>query len=221
MKIVIADGLHEADYLIHLFNSKNNDLVIINEDEDNCRYLSINNDIPVVKGRCTRKSDLVEAGAENCDLFIALSDDDYKNYVACKTAKALINAKRCVATVVNPKNVSIFKQLGIDTVVCATYLLGEYIHNFTSIENMINMMSLENEKIIIAEIRINKDLDVEGKTLQQISISDLGTVSSVIRNGKTIIPNGQTQIKENDKVLIVTTLENKSKIADIFQRKKR
>ena len=221
MKIVIADGFHEADYIIGLFNTRHNDLVVINEDEDTCRYLSMNNDIPVVRGRATRKTDLQEAGAENCDLFIALSEDDYKNFVACKTAKQLIGAKRCVATVINPKNVSIFKDLGIDMVVCSTYLLGEQIRNLTSIENMVNLLSLEDEKIIIVELRISKELDVEGKTLREINISDLGTVSSVTRNGKTLIPNGQTMISDKDKVLIVTTVENKNRILDIFQRKKK
>ena len=221
MKIVIADGLHEADYLINLFNTSKNNLVVINENEDACRYLSVNNEIPVVKGRCTRKTDLVEAGAENCDLFIALSDDDYKNYVACRTAGQLIGAKRCVSRVANPKNVSVFKELGIDIVVCSTYLLGEYIHNLTSIENMINILSLEDEKVIITEIRVTDDLEVEGKTLKEINISDLGTVSAIIRNGKTIVPNGQTSISTGDKILIVTTEESQDKIINIFKRKKK
>lgn len=220
MKVVIADGYHEADYIINLFNDHKNDLVVINEDESICHYLSNNNDIPVMQGRCTRESDLKEAGAQDCDIFIALSEDDYKNYVACKTAKKLLNAKRCVATVINPKNVRIFKDIGIDMVVCSTYLLGEQIRNLTSIENMVNSLTLDDEKISILEIRITEGLDVEGKTLADINISDLGTVSSITRNGKTIIPNGQSMIIEGDKVLIVTTMENKDKIIEIFKRKK-
>ncbi len=221
MKIVIADGFHEADYLIGLFNNRKNDMVVINEDEDICRYLSVNNDLPVVRGRCTRQSDLIEAGAENCDLFVALSEDDYKNYVACRTAKLLIGAKKCIATVINPKNVAIFKQLGIDLVVCSTYLLGQRIHDLTTLENMVNMLSLEDDKIFIAEIRIGADLEVVGKTLAQVNISDLGSVSSITRDGKALIPNGQTMIEEGDKILIVTTEENKKEIIDIFQRKRR
>lgn len=220
MKIVIADGLHEADYIIRLFNTRTNDLVVINEDEDDCHYLSLNNDIPIMRGRSTRESDLREAGAENCDLFIALSGDDYKNYVACKTAKERINAGRCIATVMNPKNVKIFKSLGIDAVVSSTYLLGEQIRNLTSIENMVNSLSLEDDQIIIDEIRIGKDMDIEGKTLSQIKISDAGTVSCITRNGKTIIPNGQSKIEAGDKILIVTTAEKRKQILSIFQRKK-
>jgi len=219
MKVVIADGFHEADYIIGLFNTKINDLVVINDSEDICHYLSSNNDVHVMIGHCTKESDLREAGAVDCDLFIALSEDDYKNYVACKTAQ-MIGAKRCIATVINPKNVKNFKDLGIDMVVCSTYLLGEQIRNLTSIENMVNSLSLEDEKIIVMEIRITSDLKVEGLTLKDIKISNLGTVSSIMRNGKTIIPNGDSEIKSGDKVVIVTTGENRNEIIDIFKRKK-
>ncbi|MBR3252340.1 MAG: TrkA family potassium uptake protein [Erysipelotrichaceae bacterium] len=219
MKVVIADGFHEADYIINLFNSKVNDLVVINESEDIAHYLSLNNDIPVMIGHCTKESDLIEAGAQDCDLFMALSEDDYKSYVACKTAKK-IGAKRVIATVINPKNVKIFKDLGIDMVVCSTYLLGEQIRNLTSIENMVNSLSLEDDKVAILEIKVSDSLAVNGKTLAEINISDLGVISSIMRNGKAIIPNGQSQIMSGDTILIVTTTEDRNKIIDVFKRKK-
>ena len=219
MKVVIADGFHEAYYIINLFNSKVNDLVVINESEDIAHYLSLNNDIPVMIGHCTKESDLIEAGAQDCDLFMALSEDDYKSYVACKTAKK-IGAKRVIATVINPKNVKIFKDLGIDMVVCSTYLLGEQIRNLTSIENMVNSLSLEDDKVAILEIKVSDSLAVNGKTLAEINISDLGVISSIMRNGKAIIPNGQSQIMSGDTILIVTTTEDRNKIIDVFKRKK-
>ncbi len=221
MKVVIANGFHEADYIISLFNTRHNDLIVLNDDEYVCQYLSLKNDIPVMRGKATRKTDLKEAGAENCDLFIALSEDDYKNYVACKTAKLLMNAKRCIATVINPNNVEIFRELGIDTAVSSAYLLGERIKSLTSVENMVNSLSMENEHIFIDEIRISSDLEVAGKTLAEINISDLGSVASIVRNEKALIPNGQMRIESGDKVLIVTTAENRNKAISIFQRKKK
>ena len=220
MKIVIADGRHEADYIISKYNSKHNDLVVINESEEACKYLSLNNDIPVINARPTRESDLREAGAENADVFVALSDNDMNNYVACQTAKKLLGAKKCIATVINPKNVDVFRKLGIDSVMSSTYLIGEQIRNAAFIENLINALSLEDNKIIILEVRITGDHFVEGKHLKDINIAGRGTISTVVRDQKVIIPDGNTQLKENDKVLVVTTEENKNFIAGMFQRKK-
>lgn len=219
MKIVITDGLHEADYIISTYKSRNNDLIIINSSEEACKYLSVNNDVSVVFGKPTRENDLRDAGAEDADLLIALSKNDMDNYIICKTAKQLLNVKKVIATVLNPKNVDVFKRLGVDSAVSATYLLGEQIRNAASIENLINTLSLEENKIIILELKISADLRVRGKTLKDLNVSDKGSISTIVRGQKIIIPNGNTELLENDKVLIVTTEENHEEMLAIFQRK--
>ena len=70
MKVVIVGGRHEADYIISMYNNKKNDLIVINQDEDVCRYLSAQNNIPVMRGISTRQSDLHLAGAENADSIL-------------------------------------------------------------------------------------------------------------------------------------------------------
>ena len=220
MKIVIADGMNEADYIISMYNTRQNDLVVINSSEDACHYLSSRNGIPVMMGKPTRENDLREAGAEDADLFLALSKNDMDNYVACQIAKKQLNAKKCIATVLNPKNVEVFKKLGVDSAVSSSYLLGEQIRNAASIENLINTLSLEDNKIKIIEMKITADQDVCGRSLKEISISSKGSVSTVTRGQKVIIPNGNTVLQANDKVLVVTTEENRESIISIFQRKR-
>ena len=219
MKIVITDGEHEADYIIKTYKDRNNDLIVINRDEEICRYLSLNNDIPVMLGRSTRESDLIEAGAEDADLFIALSQNDMDNYVSCQTAKQLLRAKRCIARVMNPKNVDIFRKLGIDSVLCSTYLLGEQIRSAASVENLINSLTLDDNRIIILELRITKDLWVKDKALKTVNLSHLGSVSIISRGPKVLIPNGDSILQENDKVLVVTNEENREAVIRMFQRK--
>ncbi len=221
MKIVIANGKHEADYIISTYNSRSNTLVVINENEEDCKYLSVRNGIPVMKGLATRETDLREAGAENADLFIALSENDMDNYVACRTAKLLLGAKRCITVVVNPKNVEVFRNLGIDSVLSSTYLLGEQVRNAASIENLINSLSLEDERVLIMEFRITPDLEAYGKTLADLDIADKGSISSITRGDKVIIPNGATVLEDNDKVLIVTTEEASDDVVKVFKRKAR
>jgi len=128
--------------------------------------------------------------------------------------------KRCISTVTNPKNVDIFKELGIDSVLSSTYILGEQIRNAASIENLINSLSLEDEKIIIVELKITDKLRVEGMCLKDIGISDIGSISVIIRGQKSIIPNGNTQLMADDKVLLVTNEENREAVLKVFKRKK-
>ncbi|MBO4537706.1 MAG: TrkA family potassium uptake protein [Erysipelotrichaceae bacterium] len=220
MKIVIADGSHQADYIIGMYNNRENELIVINSDSQVAKYLSAKNGISVLNGKPTKESDLFDAGIDDADLFIALSENDVDNYVACKTAKKLFNVRKCIATVINPKNVDLFKQLGVDSVISSTYLLGEQIKNTSHIENLINTLSLEDNKINILEIMVREEYDVCGKTLKEIKVSDTASVSSVIRNEQALIPNGDTMLEAGDKVLLVTTKEHYNEVAKIFQRKK-
>ena len=220
MKIVIADGSHQADYIIGMYNNRENELIVINSDSQVAKYLSAKNGISVLNGKPTKESDLFDAGIDDADLFIALSENDVDNYVACKTAKKLFNVRKCIATVINPKNVDLFKQLGVDSVISSTYLLGEQIKNTSHIENLITTLSLEDNKINILEIMVREEYDVCGKTLKEIKVSDTASVSSVIRNERALIPTGDTMLEAGDKVLLVTTKEHYNEVAKIFQRKK-
>ena len=220
MKIVIANGNNQADYIISKYNTRVNDLIVINEDEEVCKRLSMQNGISVNIGDATKEGDLRDAGAEDADLFIALSENDVTNYIACQIAKKILGAKRCIAVVINPKNVQVFRQLGIDSVLCSTYLLGEVINNAASVENLMNSLTLDDNQIIILEFRIISSMAVCGKTLKEIGISDLATVSAIYRNQKGIIPNGNTVLENNDRVLVVTTEDNRDSVMKVFQRKK-
>lgn len=220
MKIVIADGLHEADYLINLFNRRGNNLIVINRDEKACHYLSERNNIPVIHRSPVRENNLLAAGVKDADLFIALSQSDIKNYVACKTAKQLLGVKRCIATVVNPKNVALLKKLGVDAVLCATYLLGEQIHTSASLDSLINSLSLEDNKIQILELRIKADDVACGKSLEQLNLSGLASISCIYRHDHGIIPNGKTVLQDGDKVLLVTTTESRERVTALFRRKR-
>lgn len=218
MKIVIADGKHQADYIINVFNTPNNNLIIINDDLATCEYLSAKNNVSVIHGRCTKENDLALADAEDADLFIALNDNDITNYVACQTAKQIFNCKRCISKVMNPKNVDIFKKLGVDSVVSSTYLLCEHIKNEAIVDDMIKTLSLEDNKIQILEIKVNKDSFVCNKNLIELPISDYGTISAIYRNQRVIIPHGPTILLADDKVLIVTTNERKDDVLNIFKK---
>lgn len=67
------------------------------------------------------------------DLVIALSDSDADNLVICQMAQHYFGIEHQVCTAYNPRNVPVFKKLGITSVVSATYLLSKLIEE-TSFE---------------------------------------------------------------------------------------
>ncbi|MEG1609514.1 MAG: NAD-binding protein, partial [Clostridia bacterium] len=89
MKIVIAGGKHEADYIVNMFKQDNNDLIIVNQDQNFCQYISKNNKVDCIYGNPSSKRILDEIHINNFDLLIALTDNDATNYSICQMAKKM------------------------------------------------------------------------------------------------------------------------------------
>ena len=85
MKIVIAGGHNEADFLIRMFKKqRHTSLVVINAENSYCRRLSSTHNIPVYAGDPSKTYVLSDAGAEGADVAIALTRRDSDNFVICQ-----------------------------------------------------------------------------------------------------------------------------------------
>lgn len=217
MEVVIVNGNQEADFIIKMFLKRKDKIIVINSDKRKCEYLSATNKIKVINGSPTKLYDLTISGIENADIFVALSANDIDNYVACKMAKTIFNVKKCIAIVSNPKNVEIFKQLGIDSAISSTYLLAESIQSESNVENLIRTLSLEDD-IIISELIVLKKYFIVGKSLAELSFPNNVNISCIYRKPNIIIPNGSTVINENDKLVIITAKENQKQLINYLQR---
>jgi trk system potassium uptake protein len=220
MKIVIAGGKHEADFIVKMLKEEHHQLIVINQDREFADYISSNNDIPVFPGDPTKAYCLSDAEADHADVLLALSDNDTDNYITCITAKRLFKIKKTVSKVRNPKNVELFKRLGIDSVISSTYLMGQTILNESSVENIIKTLSIEDEKIIMIEIAVENDFQLVNKKIMDIHFPKNINISCIFRDPHVIIPNGSTIIKPDDKLIIVTTPSEQDEIVDYIQRKK-
>lgn len=219
MKIVIANGTHEADFIIKKFKSERHDLIIINNDKEFGSYISNINRIPVIYGDPTKAYILDDANASDCDVFIALSTNDIDNYVSCITAKILFHAKRVVCVVRNPKRVQLFRLLGIDSVISSTYLLGENIKNESIIEEFMRTITIENEKIMITELIVDDSYSIAHKMVREAKIPPFINISCIYRDPQVIIVNGDTIIMPDDRLVIVTTPQYHEKSLEFIQTK--
>lgn len=208
MKIVIVGGRNEADFLIGLFLKKSNKLIVINEDEKYCTYLSGTHGIPVFLGDATKQYVLSDAHIDNYDILIALTDNDADNLNICQTSKRIFRIKRVVCTVSNPKNVEIFKKLGVNTVISATYMLAQFIEQASTVENLTNTLSIADNKVLLSEVPVEYTYPVVGKKVMDIGFPKGVIISCIIRNLEVLIPNGQTTIESNDKLLIISSPQN-------------
>ncbi|RFZ78329.1 TrkA family potassium uptake protein [Lacrimispora amygdalina] len=128
MKIAVAGGRDEADFLTGLLLKNKHRLIVINDDRGYCEHLAAKYDkVSVINGDPGSEEILSDAGIRGFDIIIALSGKDADNLEICQMAKRLFSVKKTLCTVRNPRNVEIFKALGVDQVISAAYILAQYI----------------------------------------------------------------------------------------------
>jgi trk system potassium uptake protein len=212
MKVVIAGGTDQADFLIGSLLKKNNTLIVINEDTKYCEYLSEVHNIQVVNGNPCKHYVLKDANIHNADLIIALRVDDADNFGICQSAKLIFGIKNTVCIVSKPKNVEVFKKLGINTVISSAYMVANIIERASTVENLIRTFSIADERVVISEIHVNEDFLIVNKKLMDIKMPKNAIISCILRGDNMIIPNGNTQIIAKDRLLVTSSLESQQNV---------
>ena len=113
MYIIIAGCGRIGSTLAKDFLDSGHDLVIIDRDKEKLdslgtglnatRILGVEYDIDILK----------EAGIENADIFLALTQNDSINITACQVAKYIFKVKNVIAKVADINKEHIYKSLGI------------------------------------------------------------------------------------------------------------
>ncbi len=212
MRIVVAGGRTQADFLIGTLVKKKHKLIVINDDQQYCDYLATTHRIPVFSGDPSKYFVLDEAGIQGFDVLVALTHRDADNLAICQYAKRCFGVKKVICSVANPKNAELFKELGVNTVISSTHMVAQYIAQATNIENFIKTMSIEDEKVIITEAVVESSYNCVNKKLMDITLPANTIIGCIIRKSSDmIVPTGNTEIRTGDKLLILSSPENQKK----------
>ena len=82
-----------------------------------------------VRGDGTDEDVLRRAGAEDADLFVAVTEGDNRNVMAAQLAVEALSAKRVVAKINDPVRATAYAELGIATI-CRTGLMMDAINAY-------------------------------------------------------------------------------------------
>ena len=81
----------------------------------------------MICGDATKRYVLDDADIEGFDIVIALTNSDADNLVICQMAQHYFNVEHQMCTVYDPRNIPLFKKLGISSTISATYMVSKLI----------------------------------------------------------------------------------------------
>jgi trk system potassium uptake protein TrkA len=190
--------------------------VLIEEDDALARQASEElSEALVVRGRVTDQSLLEEEGIERVSTFVAVTPDHETNLVAGLLAKRL-GAGRAVVLVDNPALVDLMGDVGIDAIISPRLLVIGLVLQHIRGGRVRTVAQLLEDRIEIVEAEVSKRSQLAKGTLSEIKLPR-GVLVAALRRGENLrVPRGSDRPEPGDRVLLITTTENASKLADFL-----
>lgn len=220
MKVVVI-GAGEVGYSIAKVMSDKNDVIVIDKDAD--RVARANElDVQAMVGNGANVDLLKELPV--FDLFVAVSDNDEINILACLAAKNITGGKvQTIARVSNPdyikKPVSQKPEVGIDVAVCPELSLASEIAELLYIRGAIGVETFAEGKVEMIEFIIPENSLMIGKPLKELHLNKCCTVSAILRQDDVIIPNGNSFFIPDDHAIIITRNVDVGAVEELFSPK--
>lgn len=204
MKSIIIGGGKIGYYLLKTLKEKNYTVILIESDKNLCQSIAEDIDADIICGDGTDVDVLKDAGINEAEVVAAVTGADEENLVICKIAKSTFNISKTIARVNNPKNISMFKALGVDKTVCSTAVIANLIEYEFDKDNFKIIQTFERGAMILVEIKIDRGSIWNNNFVKDLNLPDECVMTSVLRDDKAIYPRGNTRIIENDNILVLT-----------------
>jgi trk system potassium uptake protein TrkA len=219
MFIIIVGGGKVGYYLAKTLAPERHRLVLLESEDAQCfkiaRELSDLN-IGLIHGDGTDIRCLEDAGIEQADILIAVTGYDQNNLVACQLAKSYFGIPRTIARVNNPKNIQVFKRLGVDSVVSSTAHIASIIGHEVDWAGINQMLAQRVGDVRIKDMPVSQASPAVGKAVSGLGLPKGTILISVIREKEAFIPDGRTQILAGDSVIALSHEENMKRLSDYF-----
>ena len=215
MESIIIGGGKIGYNLFKTLKERNYQVILVERDKDTCMKISDELDAEVICGDGTDLDVLNDAGIKDAEIVAAVTGTDEENLVICQIAKISFNIKKTIARVNNPKNIEMFKALGISRIVCSTEVIANMIEYELAREDCRIIQTLGRGAMVLAEITINAENPWCGCQIKELKLPEECVIISVLHDEKVIYPRGNTQIEKDDKVLLIT---NHPVLTDLMNR---
>lgn len=212
MKAIVVGGGKVGYYIYKTLKEKHFEVVLIEKDKNICTRIAEELNGEIIYGDGSDLEILQIAGIQDAEVVAAVTGKDEENLVICQMAKIDFNIGKTIARINNPKNRPIFKALGVDRTVCSTEVIANLIEDEFENDNVKIVQTLDRGEMLLLEAGIGKKSSWNGQRICDLDLPRECVIASILRKDAVVFPRGNFEIREGDQVLIITNIENKTKI---------
>lgn len=212
MKIIILGAGQVGGTLAENLASEANDITVVDTDHSRLRELQDRLDIRTVEGKASHPSVLEQAGARDADMLIAVTNSDEVNMVACQVGQTMYNIPTKIARVREQdylqRDRMLFarEEMPINVLISPEQLVTKHIKRLIQQPGALQVLDFAEGKAQLVAVRAYYGGPLVGREIAYLRthMPAVDTrVAAIFRQGKPIIPQGNTVIEADDEVFFI------------------
>jgi len=208
MKVVILGAGQVGASVAENLVSEQNDITVVDIDAARLRALQDRLDLRVVTGNASHPSVLREAGIEDADLLVAVTQSDETNLVACKLACRVFNVPRRIARVRAADFLENEQVLGregfeVDLAICPEQVLTDYLVKLVEFPEALQVLDFAEGRVSLVAVRAFEGGPLVGRPIKELRrhMPEVDArIVAVFRRDKALMPDGDVVIRDGDEV---------------------
>ena len=229
MNIIILGAGQVGSSVAENLAGESNDVTMVDLDSETLHTLQDRLDIRTVVGHASHPKILSQAGAENAEMLLAVTDSDEVNIVACQVASTLFNTPNKIARVRASEYLErqeLFQQESapVDMLISPEQVVTDYIRKLLDLPGSLQVLDFADGRVQLVTVRAYYGGPLVGHELQNIRDHmpdvDMRFVA-IFRKGRPILPKKDTIIEVDDEVHFIAAREHIRQVMSELRRRDR
>ncbi|MDR2838641.1 MAG: Trk system potassium transporter TrkA, partial [Azonexus sp.] len=217
MKIIILGAGQVGSSVAEGLVSEQNDITVVDFDGPRLAYLQQRYDLRTVAGDGASPSTLRQAGAEDADMMIAVTQSDQVNLVACKLAHSVFNVPTRIARLRSPdflKDETLLStdNFAVDFALCPEQVITDYIRRLVEFPEALQVLSFARGRVNLVAVRVYEGGATVGKPIrllrELLPPETDARIAAIFRREQPVTPGGDTIIEAGDEVFLLAAAEH-------------
>jgi trk/ktr system potassium uptake protein len=211
LKIIILGAGQVGANLAESLVAEKNDITVIDLDTSRLTLLQDRFDLRTVRGHAAHPSVLKQAGAEDADMLVAVTQSDETNLVACRIASTLFNVPTRIARIRSSDFLGLApgflaEHFGVDDVISPEQEVTDTLRRLIEHPEALQVLDFAGGKVRLIAVRSYHGGPLVGHELQEIK-RHMPTlecrIPAIYRRDRGIVPKGITVIEPGDEIFFL------------------
>ena len=208
-KVMIIGGGKTGFYLAEMLSEFGAAVKIIEAKKERCHYLSAHlEDVMILHGDATDLTLLEEENLDMMDAVVTATGFDEDNLLLALTAKQH-GVDDVIAKVSRTSYAEIISRMGIDMALNPLDITTSNILHFVQGSKKILSSQLIEGQAELMEIIATPHMNILDTPISELDLHDGIIIAAIHRGSEVIIPNGDTEIHEDDRIILLSLLRDR------------